>query len=146
MTTTTHTRSTHIDAPVAKVFDYVKDPLNQWDAYGLAGKNTIAEEDVAPDAGKGSTWKWQGHLLFVPMHGTMVREAYVPNERIVDHSSTGVLWTYTFEPDETGTTLTMEVEVSSKVPFLDKVEDRIAWNGDRDLDTWLGNFKKAIET
>ncbi len=26
MSTTTHTRSMHIDAPVATVFDYIKDP------------------------------------------------------------------------------------------------------------------------
>ncbi len=145
MTSTTHTRSIHIDAPVEKVFDYVKDPQNQWDAYEMAGKSTIAEKDVAADAGQGSTWTWQGHFLFIPIHGTMTREAYVPNQRIVDHSTTGVLWTYTFEPDDSGTTLTMEVEVSSKVPFLDKVEDKLAWHGDEDLDTWLGNFKKAIE-
>ncbi len=35
---------------------------------------------------------WQGHLLFIPWHGTMTREVYVPNERIVDHSSTDVVW------------------------------------------------------
>lgn len=145
MTSTTHTRSVHIAAPVEKVFDYVKDPRNQWEAYELAGKNTIAEKDVAPDAGQGSTWTWQGHFLFIPIHGTMTREEYVPNKRIVDHSTTGVLWTYTFEPDDAGTTLTMEVEVSSKMPFLDKVEDKLAWHGEKDLDTWLGNFKKAIE-
>ena len=145
MTSTTHTRSIHIDAPVEKVFDHVKDPQNQWQAYELAGKNTIAEKDVAPEAGQGSTWTWQGHFLFIPIHGTMTREEYVPNKRIVDHSTTGVLWTYTFEPDDSGTTLTMEVEVTSKVPFLDKVEDKFAWHGDDDLDTWLGNFKRAIE-
>ena len=145
MTTTTHSRSIHIDAPVDKVFGYVKDPKNQWDAYELSGKSTISEKDVASDQGEGSTWSWQGHLLFIPLHATLTRLGYVPNERIVDRSSTGVVWTYTFEPDDAGTTLTMEVEVSSKVPYLDKVEDKVAWKGDQDLDTWLGNFKQAIE-
>jgi hypothetical protein len=145
MTSTTHTRSIHIEAPVQKVFDYVKDPQHQWEAYDLVDKSTILAKDVAPDAGKGSTWTWQGHLAFIPVHGTMTREDYVVNERIVDHSTTGVLWTYTFDPDDAGTTLTMEVEVSSKVPYVDKVEDKIAWKGDKDLETWLGNFKKAIE-
>ena len=56
-----------------------------------------------------------------------------------------MVWSYTFEADDSGTTLTMEVEVSSKVPFLDKIEDKVAWHGDQDLDTWLGNFKQAIE-
>lgn len=146
MSSTKHTRSIHIDAPVEQVFDYVKDPQKQWDAYELGGKSTLVMEDIAPDAGKGSTWKWHGHLMFIPMHGTSTREEYVPNERIVDVSSTGVAYSFAFDPDDTGTTLTMEVEVSSKVPLLDKIEDKIAWKGDKDLDTWLGNFKKAIET
>ena len=145
VTSTSHERSIHIDAPVEKVFDYVKDPKNQWDAYEQQGKVTLAEKEITADAGEGSTWSWHSHMLFIPIHGTMTRQVYVPNERIADHSTTGVTWTYTFEPDESGTTLTMEVEVSSPVPFLDKIEDQLAWNRDRDLDTWLGNFKKAIE-
>ena len=104
-----------------------------------------AAKEIAPDAGKGSTWQWQSHLLFLPFHGTMTREDYVPHERIVDRSSTGVLWTFTLEPDDAGTTLTMEVEVSSSVPFLDKIEDKVFWKGDQDLDTWLGRYKEAIE-
>jgi hypothetical protein len=40
----------------------------------------------------------------------------------------------------------MSCAVSTKVPLLDKLEDRIAWNGDKDLDACLENFKKAIET
>ena len=37
----------------------------------------------------------------------MTREEYVPNERFVDHANTGGVWTFTFEPDETGTTLSV---------------------------------------
>jgi hypothetical protein len=32
------------------------------------------------------------------------------------------------------------------VPFLDKVEDRLTWKGDEDLDKILAAYKKAIET
>ena len=58
--------------------------------------------------------------------------------RWADHSTTGVTWTYTFEPDESGTTLTMDVKVSSPGAVLDKIKDQFAC-------AWLGNFKKAIE-
>jgi hypothetical protein len=34
--------------------------------------------------------------------------------------------------------------VTSPGPFVDKIEDEIAWN--RNHDTWLGNFEKAIGT
>jgi hypothetical protein len=49
------------------------------------------------------------------------------------------------EPDQTGTTLSLAFEWSTKVPLVDKAVDRVAWNGDRDLDTMLAHFKEAIE-
>jgi uncharacterized protein YndB with AHSA1/START domain len=145
MSSTSLQRSIHIDAPVEKVFDFVKDPKNTFEAF-FEGASTVAEKDIAPDAGEGSVWSWQSHLLFLPFHGTLTRQDYVPNERIVDHSSTGVTWTYTFEPDETATALALKVEVSSPVPYLDKIEVKVFSKGESDLVTWLGSIKKAIET
>ena len=104
-----------------------------------------SEENIAPDTGEGSVWNWQSHVLFVPFHGTLTRETYVPQERIVDHSTTGVTYAFTVKPADAGTTLIMEVGVSSRVPFLDKVEDKVFWKGDRDLDKYLGIYKKATE-
>jgi len=48
----------------------------------------------------------------------MTREEYLPNERIVDHSNTGGVWTFTFEPDETGTTSSGAFGWSGRVPFV----------------------------
>lgn len=145
MTITTHKRSIRIDAPVERVFDYVKDPHNQFAAYYQEKKPTIAEEAMTADSGEGSTWKWKGQALFLHLHGTNTRVEFVPNVRIVDRSSTGAESTFTFEPDRTGTTLSIAIEISSKVPYLDKLEDAVIWSGDRDLDTWLANLKEAIE-
>lgn len=140
-------RSIHIEAPVEKVFDHIKDPHNQFDSYYTNDKPGVAEVDMAPDSGEGSTWKWMsGVLLFIHLHGTMTREAFVPNERIVDRSSTGIVWTYTVKPDQTGTILSLEAEFSTPAPFLDRIGDKVFWNADRDLDTMLGNLKRAIET
>jgi hypothetical protein len=75
----------------------------------------------------------------------MTREEYVSKERIVDHSSTGPVWTFTFEPDAGGTTLSLAMELSTRVPLLDKLEAAVFSNGDEDLDAILDSFKKAIE-
>ncbi len=75
----------------------------------------------------------------------MTREEYVPNERFVDHANTGGVWTFTFEPDETGTTLSAAFGWSSEVPFVAELVD-LSWEGDSDLDQMLGNLRKAIET
>lgn len=145
MSSTIHKRSIHIDAPVEMVFDYVKDPQKQMDAH-YQRDSAVAQQAMTPDAGEGSTWRWMGHVWLIYLAGTMTREEYVPNERIVDRSSTGVLQTFTVEPDDSGTRLSLAVEVYSKVPWLDRLEDAIVWDGDRDLDTWLENIKGAIET
>ena len=149
MSTTTHTRSIHIDAPVETVFEHVEDPKNFYAAMAATSPQDpprLLDVDVKPE-GVGSTYQWTFHLWsLLYVGGTMTREEYVPNERIVDHSSTGPVWTFTFTPDATGTTLSLACDVSSKVPLLDKLEDAVFWNGDRDLDAWLENFKKAIET
>jgi hypothetical protein len=153
MTTTTHKRGVHIDAPVETVFDYVQEPEHFYEAMAQTQKHPEKTEPATvltgvtrtPDGAVASyTWK-SGGLLGFHFGAVMTREESVPNERIVDHSSTGPLWTYTFEPDQTGTTLSLAFEWSTKVPLVDKAVDRVAWNGDRDLDTMLAHFKKAIE-
>ncbi len=147
MTTTTHTRSMHIDAPVEKVFEHVKHPENFFAAVReadprMSGHITRQSTEMGVD----STYEWSGRLFFVPIHTVVTRTEYVPNERIVDHQPYGdVTYTHTTQPDGTGTTLTLRCDVSSKVPLLDKVEDRLAWNGDEDLDRYLTAYKRAIE-
>jgi len=143
-----HKRSVHIDAPVEKVFDYVKDPQHFFEAFDEEWRRhmALAEVRTTPE-GVGTTSRLMGRMfLLFHMEWVLTREEYVPNERIVDHANMGGVWTSTFEPDETGTTLTMAFGWSSNVPFVADVLDRIGWEGDKDLDLMLSNLKKAIET
>lgn len=154
MTTTTHRRTVHIDAPVEKVFDHVQDPRNFFAAFpGSHGEPPPGLSGGA--GGVGSTYPWRSDLFgfrlgggrfSTSVEGVLTREEYVPNERIVDHSSTGPTWTFTFQPDSTGTTVSLGFEYSTRVPLMDKVVDRVAWHGDRDLDETLQSLKAAIES
>ena len=143
MTTTMHKRSVHIDAPVETVFDYVKDPHHFFEAFPEKDRTGAGRGDAHPGGGRVdlqmgagcSCSTWRG-----PDPGE-----YIPNERIVDHAWVGPVWIYTFEPDQTGTTLSLAFEWSTKVPLADEVIDRVSWDGDRDLDVMLANLKKAIE-
>ncbi len=152
MSSTTHKREVHIDAPVERVFDYVKVPEHFLAAMLAAeGKEPgdatahLTKVSLTTDGGVGSTYEAVFHVFFITMHVVGTRTEYVPNERIVDRMSTGVTWTYTTAPDETGTLLSLACEVSSKVPLVDKVEDALFWKGDRDLDKYLAAYKHAIE-
>mgnify|MGYP001545733419 CR=1 FL=1 len=96
--------------------------------------------------GVGSTYQWTFHLWsLLYIGGTMTREEYVPNERIVDHSSTGPVWTFTFEPDPGRLDAVVGDGALHQGAALDKLEAAIFSKGDQDLDAILGSFKKAIE-
>ncbi len=146
MTTTTHKRSVHIDAPVERVFDYMKDPQHFWDSFpgSARGNSTMTDVSLTPE-GVGSTYAWRGKMFIFRIDGVMTREEYIPNERIVDRSSTGPVWTFLFEPDPSGTTLTVGFEYSTKVPLMDKAVDHLSWHGDSDLDKMLAHLKQSIE-
>jgi uncharacterized protein YndB with AHSA1/START domain len=143
-----HRRSVHIDAPVGKVFAYLKDPQHYLEAFPEEDRRhmALAEVNLTPEGGAGSTYRLMGRMLLLfHMEWTMTREEYVPDERFVDHANTGGVWTFTVEPDERGTTLSAAFGWSSKVPFVAELMDP-GWNGDSDLDAMLANVKKAIET
>lgn len=146
MTTTKHKKSVHVDAPVEKVFDYVKDPAHFYAAMpaGKHEKNVLGNVKVAPE-GVGTTYEWTAREFGIKVSGVMTRDEYVVNERIVDRSSTGPIWTWTFEPDGAGTTLTLAYEYSTRIPLVDKVVDKIAWNADEYLETMLAVYKEAVE-
>jgi polyketide cyclase/dehydrase/lipid transport protein len=142
-----HKRSVHVDAPVDKVFAYVEDPHHFFEAFDEEWRRHMAlvEVKTTPD-GVGSTYRMMGRMfLLFHMEWVLTREEYVRNERIVDHANTGGVWTSTFEPDATGTTVTMAFGWSSNIPFMGEFMDRVGWNGDSDLDLMLANLKEAIE-
>lgn len=154
MATVTHQRSIHIDAPVEKVFDFVKDPHNMLDVMSRAPGSRLtghmkaepADVSMTPDRGVGSTWSFRGALFIYHFTATFTREEFVANERIADRNpDVGSTWTSTFEPDETGTTMSLKFGYPAKMALVGKAEDVIFWDGDRDLDAMLGEFKKAIE-
>lgn len=145
MTTTMHKRSVHIDAPVETVFEYVKDPQHMWVGFADEKKAPVMTDVAMTSEGVGSTYTWNTDVLFFHVHGVMTREESVANKRIVDRSSTGPVWSYDLEPDQSGTKLTLGYEYSTKVPMMDKALDSVLWKGDRDIDRMLDGYKKEIE-
>ena len=152
MTTITklHERTVHIDAPVEKVFDYLKDPHHFLAAFPEKDRahSAIAEVHETPE-GVVSTYSAMGRMLMLfHVEWTFTREEYVPNERIVDRASPGGIWTLTFEPDDGGTKLSLAfgwTGAVGKVPWIGEMVDRASWDGDKDLDEMLDNVKKAVE-
>ncbi len=99
-------RSIHIEAPVEKVFDFVKDPRNM--AEGAVGPKV---KDVKlTDDGVGTYYSWVFRVVGLPIEGFDVYTEVIPNQRITERSSFPMTrdFIYSFEPEGSGTKLTVE--------------------------------------
>lgn len=120
----TYRQIIHIDAPAAKVFSLFKDP-NNW--RGAAPEQIMFKDVTLTPEGVGTRYTWTAKIACFSIDGFDVFTEFVPNERIVDRSSSPLegTWTYVFEPDGAGTKLTVENRVRSfwRIPPLEKLLD-----------------------
>lgn len=135
-----HTHSIHIDAPVEKVFRYVEDPVHFAAAMPEEDHITLGAVNRTPE-GNVSTYEINYRELGMHLTAVFTREEYVVNERIVDHSSMGPIFTFAVEADDSGTTLTTSWDAST----LMKMIDAVFFHGDKDIDRALATYKLEIE-
>ncbi|HEU4513246.1 MAG TPA: SRPBCC family protein [Nocardioidaceae bacterium] len=100
--------SYYIDAPVESVFDFFMDPNNQVDT-PVFGDMKVHEVKMTKE-GVGSYYGWSVKMFGIPITGFEVVTDFVPNKRITEKSSNAMVgtWEYTFEPEGSGTKVTME--------------------------------------
>ncbi len=122
-----------------KVFGYIEDPAHFLAA--MPEKNQVTLEAVNRNR-DGSVATYEGRFRQAGMHftATYTREEYVPNERIVDRNSIGVLFTWNVEPDADGTTLKLAGDTSKLMEMLDKV----FFHGERNTREALVKIKQAV--
>ena len=143
MASAKHTRSIHIDAPVEKVFHYLEDPGHLVAGMEEASHGTPPTVGAVHRTPEGvvTTYECKYRELGMHLTATITREEYVVNERIVERSSMGVVWTCSFEPDDTGTTLTYAWDASKLMKMLEAV----FFHGDKDVEPALATFKREVE-
>lgn len=100
--------SYYIDAPVESVFDFFKDPSNQVDSPPFSGMEV--HDARMTKEGVGSHYSWSVKMAGIPVQGFEVVTDFVPNKHMTEMSSNAMVgtWEYTFEPEGSGTKLTME--------------------------------------
>ena len=100
--------SFHIDAPAETVFDYFKDPSNQVDSPPFSGMKV--HDAKMTKEGVGSHYSWSVKMFGIPVSGFEVITDFVPNKHMTEKSSNPMVgtWDYTFEPQGSGTKVTME--------------------------------------
>lgn len=140
MASAKHTRSIHIDAPVEKVFHYLEDPAHFIAAVQDESHITLGAVHRTPE-GAVTTYELKYRELGMHLTAVVTREEYVVNERIVDHSSMGPIFTFSVEADDSGTTLTASWDASTLMKMLDAV----FFHGDKDIERALATYKVEIE-
>ena len=96
----------------------------------------------------GTSFRWVGKMAGVRFEGTTEDTEYVPNQRVVSKSTGGIesLFTWTFQPEDSGTKLTVEVEYTVPIPLLGKIAEAfIVKQNERELELVLANLKAKME-
>jgi uncharacterized membrane protein len=133
-----------INAPVDKVFGYVNEPTNLPEIW----PSMVEVKDVQRLPNGGNSFGWVYKMAGVRFEGISEDTEYVPNQRVVSKTKGGIesAFTWTFQPEDGGTKLTVEVEYTVPIPLLGKVAEAfIVRQNERELDLLLANLKARME-
>jgi uncharacterized protein YndB with AHSA1/START domain len=139
------TRSILIQSPVSEVFEFARDPSRFVAAApGFATRATV----LTPD-GVGSSTNASLHGLGIRFEGTVEYTEVFASERIVAQVSfpgEHPTWTFTFEPWDGGTRLTMRAEWHVKAPVVGRIMDVIKAREHGSIaEQWLEAVKNPLE-
>jgi carbon monoxide dehydrogenase subunit G len=137
--------SIHIEAPVETVFDSFKDPAKLWDLMPVA---TQLDDVKVTKEGVGTYYSWHLKVTGLPVVRAFdVLTDVVPRKHITDRSSNAMVgtWDYDFEPEGSGTKLTMEHHPQSfwRIPPLRNLMDLAT---ERMSGSFMARVKDTIET
>ena len=141
----TLTRSTMIDAPVEKVFDYALDIRNLWDFPDIALADVVLEPE-----GTGSSARIFAHFLGFHLEmGLTYTEVVRPDRIVAKVAGFGFdnpTWTLTFESLDDATKVTATGEWHINVPAVGGSMEGIMAKGHEDfVETMLSNVKNGVE-
>ena len=136
-------KSTTIDAPVDKVFNYLSNPKNMLEWHPNITK-------VRNIAGKGESlqWSWDYKMMGISLTGkAQIVASITCTELRVE--STGEIesnWTFGFKPEGGGTRLDFEIDYTVPISVLDSVGESIAVRrNERMTEMALANIKERME-
>lgn len=138
-------RAITINAPVEKVFDYMTEATNLPEIW----PSMVEVKDVKRTPEHiGTTFQWVYKMAGMRFEGSSTVIEYVANQREVTKSERGIpstfVWTY--QPEDGGTRLTVEVEYTIPVPLLGKLAEAfIAKQNEHEAEVMLANLKARME-
>ena len=138
------TKYVTINAPVDKVFTFMRDPNNMPEIW----PSLVLVKDVKRSPLGGFNYSWEYKLAGLLFAGAFEVSDYIVNQRLVMMSTRGINSTFRWnlEPQNGGTKLSLEVENLVPVPWLGRVaEVFINMANEHDADLILANLKARME-
>ncbi|MFN2290822.1 MAG: SRPBCC family protein [Anaerolineae bacterium] len=136
-------KNTIIDAPLERVFAYLKDPMSnlEW----LPG---MMEVTKVSGEGVGARFRWVYKMAGLALEGESTALEFVPNKRFVTESKSGIVstWNWDFAPNDGGTRIDLTVDYVVPIPVLGKLAEAVVVKqNERVLDTALENIRSRME-
>ena len=136
-------KSAYIDAPVERVSAYLRDPMSnlEW----LPG---MMEVTKVSGEGVGARFRWVYKMAGIAWEGESTALEFVPNERFVTESKSGIVstWTWDFSSKNGGTQIDLAVDYIVPIPVLGRLaETLVVTQNERVLDTALENIRGRME-
>jgi uncharacterized membrane protein len=138
------TRSITIHAPVEKVFAYMSEPANLPEVW----PSMVEIKDVKPLPAGGYKFGWTYKMAGMRFEGASETTESIANQRVVTKSTKGIASTFVwmYEPKNSGTRMTLEVEYVVPVPLLGKLAEAfIVKQNEHEAEVMLANLKARME-
>jgi len=136
-------KSATINAPVEKVFAFIDDPIKQ-----MEWLPSIMEVKDVTGQGVGCHYRWTYKMVGLRLNGESTITEHIPNKRLVEQSKGGIVstWTWSFEPNNSGTKIDLVVEYTVPIPVLGKLAEKlILKQNDQEAELALANIKLMME-
>ena len=138
------TKSVTINAPVEKVYAFMSQPTNLPEVW----PSMVEIKNVQPSPAGGYNWGWVYKMAGMRFDGASETTEYINNQRTVTKSTKGIesMFVWMYEPKDSGTKLTVEVEYTVPIPLLGKLAEAfIMKQNEHEADALLANLKARME-
>jgi uncharacterized membrane protein len=133
-----------INAPAAKIFDYISVPTNLPEIW----PSMVEAKDVQRLPNGGNSFRWVYKMAGMRFEGTSEDTEVVANERSVSETKGGIesKITWAFEPADPGTKVTFGGDYTVPIPLLGKLAEAfIVRQNENEAKVILANLKARME-